>query len=161
LRFSKPLTTGIKEFYEQFTSQSSKDSLVFVDWVRPEIAASAMYWRDVLYISRFEEAWLVSEREVMLRVAQERAINGGPFELKYPSPKKTKGGERFKFSVWVWTGDPLKDQTVDLQQRLPPDGKIPFVEGNVEVYYVEPSLWMRFRFWLHQELMRRGIDIGL
>jgi len=154
LRFSKPLPTGVQEVRQHIEKVASKGALSFL---HPDNAARGMYWGGVLNISEADQAWIASERVVVLRVG------GGIYglqRLRYPSPRKTKQDDWFEFDVFI-VGDSDWDRIIHRQEQLPPDGKIPFVEGNVEVYCVEPSLWMRFRFWLHQELMRRRIDIGL
>jgi len=143
LRFSKPLPTGIDEFYKEWGKSIATSD--------PEAAAQTRYWAD--FHSPF---WLPSKgattEEVVFQVPEGiYAI----FPIKYPYPKPTKGGERFELMLFIM-GDKDLDRLIYRQEPLPRSGKIP-CKGNVEVYYEEPSLWIRIRFWLHQKFWEYGL----
>ena len=138
LRFSKPLPSGIEE-WRRYLKQMGADDAV-VDY-NPEAIAAGQYWAGL----GTSDWWYVSEKEFFF-FKQKTAYEIYPIE--FPSPKKLKSGEGFEFMLFI-IGDKDLDRIVQRQERLPPSGKIPS-KGAIEVYYSEPSLWTRFRFWLHQ-----------
>ncbi|MFN4034246.1 MAG: hypothetical protein ACK4ME_11640 [Fimbriimonadales bacterium] len=145
LRFSEPLPTGIDEFLEKWKG--------VIVWTNPESAAETRYWGGFMWF----EWWLVSEKEVMFRVPEGQF---GPLPIKFPHPNKTKDGKKFEFMLFIM-GDKDLDRMIHRQEPLPRDGSIPS-KGNVKVYYEEPSVWHRLRFWLHYEAVwKRGWQIGL
>lgn len=140
LRFSKPLPTGIDEWYHKVPF---KENLI----AKPEYAASCQYWSG---FGLFETNGLLTDKKEVTEVLFQVPTGlYGPFPIEYPSPNKTKGREKFRFMLFI-TGDPELDKLIHRQEPLPPDQKVPS-EGNVGVYYKEPSLWQRIRFALHHK----------
>jgi len=144
LRFSKPLPSGIEEWQKDMQQKGLGD---YVEGTRPETVAESVYWGG---IGAFEW-WHVSEREIVYRVPTGiYAI----YPIDFPFPKKLKSGEKFELMLFIM-GDRDLDGIIQRQEPLPPDGKVP-AKGTVEIYYSEPSLWVRFRFWLHQKFWEYG-----
>lgn len=139
LRFSKPLPTGIDEWYHKLTFKGG------ITIAKPEYAASCQYWNGFDFFGT--NGQLADEKEVTEVLYQIPTGLYGPDPIVYPLPNKTKGMEKFRFMLFIM-GDPDLDRLIHRQEPLPPDQKVPS-EGNVEVYYKEPSLWQRIKFALH------------
>lgn len=138
LRFSKPLPLGIEEWRQYLRKINLENAIINYN---PEEVGRGQYWGGI----GIGEWWYVSEHEIMYQIP---TGTYGIYPVNYPYPKKLKSGEKFEIMLFIM-GDKDLDGMIHRQERLPPDGKVPS-KGTVEVYYKELSLWMRFRFWLHQ-----------
>lgn len=145
LRFSKPLPSGIEEWWRDMQKEGFADNIVSF---HPEAVAEGVYWGGLGTSSW----WYVSEHEIMLEVPT--GIYG-IVPITFPLPRKLKSGEKFELMLFIM-GDKDLDVIIQRQEPLPPNGKVPS-KGTVEIYYCEPSLWLRLRFWLHQNFWEYGL----
>lgn len=145
LTFSKPLPSGADEVRKEMR-QKWQDAVIYIN---PEYASELQYWGS---LEVFDEWQIVSEKEIVIRIPPDGLY--GPVEIKYPSPKNNSAGQ-FALMLFI-EGDPDVDRILQFREPLPADGKVPS-EGDVSVYYKEPSLLDRLRFWWYIETVwRRG-----
>lgn len=149
LSFSEPLPSGIVEAQKEL----NKEWRGSVQYANPEAAAETRYWGSLYGL----EWQIISDREILIRVPENQY---GPLLVKYPTPHTPTVERRFEFMLFI-TGDSDVDRIIQSQEPLPADGEVPS-KGNVAIYYKEPSLWQRLRFWLYIEAVwRRGWQIRL
>ncbi|MEM0338028.1 MAG: hypothetical protein QW683_08945 [Candidatus Caldarchaeum sp.] len=137
LTFSKPLPSGVDEVRKEMYRKSP--GAVF--YINPEYAAELQYWGSLGVLGEWQ---IVSEKEIIVQIPPDGLY--GPVEIEYPSPKNNSAGQ-FKLMLFI-EGDPDVDRILQFRESLPADGKVPS-EGDVSVYYKEPSLLDRLRFWLY------------
>lgn len=150
LTFSKPLPSGTDEVQQEM-KRDFQDALVYLN---PNYASELQYWGSLGILGEWQP---VSEKEVVIQIPPKGLY--GPLPIKYPFPKNNSAGH-FELMIFI-EGDPDVDRVIQIREPLPADGKVPS-KGNVIVYYKEPSLLDRLRFWLYCEaVLKRGWQIRL